>query len=223
MTLPKGLKIWFSKMGDNVAYHAGDSTKREVEANHKRLLESQGFCLEQLVFLNQVHGKEILKANHFGLLGEGDGILIDKKGVVGLIMVADCNPIVIFDSQNKILVMLHAGRLGVEKGIVFEACKVLQEQYGSHFQNLFAYVGPSIRKCCYEVQEEVISEPLMEGKILQNSKIYLDLVAVLKRQFNEMGINHYEISPICTCCDKRYFSYRRDKKCGRFGMFASLE
>ncbi len=171
----------------------------------------------------QVHGNEILRASKAGLLGNGDGIILDKKGLVGLIMVADCNPIVLYDRTKRVAVLLHAGRLGVERGIVFRAYEILQKQYQSNPSDIFAYVGPSIRGCCYEVGREVMSEALRVGEILREGRIYLDLIAVLEAQFGEIGIFDYRISLLCTCCSGRYFSYRKDKKCGRFGMFASLE
>lgn len=223
MQLVRGLKLWFSKEGRNVAFHAGDSAQEEVEQNRREALESQGYSLGQLCFLNQVHGNEILRASRAGLLGEGDGILLDKKGLVGLIMVADCNPVVLCDRVKCVAVLLHAGRLGVERGIVFRAYEILQKQYQSNARDIFAYVGPSIRGCCYEVGREVMCEALRAGEIIKEGRIYLDLIAVLEVQFREIGICDSEISPLCTCCSGKYFSYRRDRKCGRFGMFVSLE
>ena len=45
-----------------------------------------------------------------------------------------------------------------------------------------------------------------------------------KKQLNDLGIKNIEISNICTKCgDKPYFSYRKDKKTGRFaGIRARL-
>ena len=78
--------------------------------------------------------------------------------------------------------MLHAGRLGVEKGIVFEACKVLQKQYGSHFQNLFAYVGPSIRKCLLNRDDKTyfyIARYLINSN---NNKVLSDTIIQLNKK-----------------------------------------
>lgn len=222
MIIPSGLDLWLSEEGRNIAFHAGNLTKEAVKQNQSIELQSRGYSIEQLCFLNQVHGSDILKASKSGLLGDGDGIMLDKTGLVGLIMVADCNPIVIYDKVKRVLVLLHAGRLGVEKGIVFRAFSLLQREYQSCLDDLFVYIGPSIRGCCYEVGVEVLSEALESGKIAKEGKIYLDLIEVLKGQFREIGICNYEINPLCTCCSGRYFSYRRDKNCGRFGIFASL-
>ena len=222
LIIPKGLELWLSKEGRNIAFHAGNLTKEAVKQNQSIELQSRGYSIEQLCFLNQVHGDNILKASSGGLLGDGDGIVLDKIGLVGLIMVADCNPIVVFDRAKRVLVLLHVGRLGVEKGIVFKAFSLLQREYQSCLSDLFVYIGPSIRGCCYEVGIEVLSQTLESGKITKERKIYLDLIEVLKEQFKEIGICDYEIDPLCTCCSGRYFSYRRDRNCGRFGIFASL-
>lgn len=222
MIIPSGLDLWLSEEGRNIAFHAGNLAKEAVKQNQSIELQSRGYSIEQLCFLNQVHGSDILKASKSGLLGDGDGIILDKIGLVGLIMVADCNPIVIYDKVKRVLVLLHAGRLGVEKGIVFRAFSLLQREYQSRLDDLFVYIGPSIRGCCYEVGVEVLSEALESGKIVKEGKIYLDLIEILKGQFREIGICNYEINPLCTYCSGRYFSYRRDKNCGRFGIFASL-
>ena len=45
-----------------------------------------------------------------------------------------------------------------------------------------------------------------------------------KKQLNDLGIKNIEISNICTKCgDKSYFSYRKDKKTGRFAGIIILK
>lgn len=218
------MKFWFSPSHINIAFHAGNNTQEKILENRKNSLE-MGYTLKNLAYLNQIHGSSIIRANKGGLLGDGDGILIDKKGIVGMIMVADCNPILLFNRKRQVLIMLHAGRVGIERGIVLEGLRVFKEQYQSCIKNIFVYVGPSIRVCCYEVGEEVFrDESLLKGKVIKGNKIYLDLLAVLKEQFQQEGVQdkNITISPHCTCCSLEFFSYRRDKHCGRFGLFATL-
>ena len=223
---PQGLKAFLSHSPDNIAFHAGGDCKNPAFRDsilHNRQKLIMPFSITQLAYLNQIHGTKILHANHGGLLGDGDGIIITKSNIIGLIMVADCNPILLFDKRQKILILLHAGRAGVQYGILKEALQTLQKDFHTNLQDLFVYCGPSIRACCYEVKEEVFSDDSLNcGKILRESKIYLDLIAILKAQLESFGILNYEISPLCTCCENSYFSYRRDLHCGRFGLFAYL-
>lgn len=218
------MKFWFSSSHINIAFHAGDNTQEEILENRKNSLK-MGYTLKNLAYLNQIHSSKIIRANKGGFLGDGDGILIDKKGIVGMIMVADCNPVLLFDTQKEVLVMLHAGRVGIESGIVLEGLRILKKQYQSLMENISVLIGPSIRSCCYEVGEEVFrDDTLLKGKTIKENKIYLDLLVVLKGQLQQKGVQdkNIAINPTCTCCSLEYFSYRRDKHCGRFGLFAAL-
>lgn len=146
-----------------------------------------------------------------------------QNNLIALIMVADCNPILLFDSEHQVFVLLHGGRVGLQKGILPHALQQMQERFQTKISNLFAYVGPSIRACCYEVGEEIFDDSNLKiGKITREGKIYLDLIALIQAQFQEAKITNYHFSPHCTCCTQSYFSYRRNPQCGRFGLFAHL-
>lgn len=221
---PQGIRAFLSRTPLNIAFHAGGDSKECVE--HNRSLCIAPFGLSSLAYLNQVHGKEILEAKSGGLLGDGDGILITQKHLIGLIMVADCNPILLFDSKHQVFALLHGGRVGLQKGIIPNALAQMQVRFHTKSADLFAYVGPSIRACCYEVGAEIFASPsgntLECGRISREGKIYLDLTAVILAQFQEAKITHYAFSPHCTCCGEGYFSYRANPQCGRFGLFAHL-
>ena len=215
------LEYWLSESGVNVALHAGGDTESKVMQNRKDSLKN--YNIGNLAYLNQIHSNIVLKGNSGGLIGNGDGIIIDKQGIVGLIMIADCNPVLLYDKTNNVLAMLHAGRLGVESKIVFEGFKMLSLEYGTRASDVFVYVGPSIRACCYEVKNDVFDgNSLSLGKIVRKDSMYLDLIKILHLQFEELGFKNIVIDEDCTCCCDKYFSYRRDKECGRFGLFATI-
>ncbi|TLD84018.1 laccase domain-containing protein [Helicobacter sp. MIT 11-5569] len=218
---PNGICAFLSHYPNNIAFHAGKDSKDTILKNRSTLISP--FHLSNLAYLNQIHGNIILNAKNGGFLGDGDGILITQKGIIGMIMVADCNPILLFDSKQKILMLLHGGRVGLQKGILHNALDLLQKDFHTNLQNLFIYIGPSIRACCYEVQNDVFSDSTLDcGKIIRNGKIYLDLIAVIRAQLESYNLTNHTIAPQCTCCNKTFFSYRRDCNCGRFALFAYL-
>jgi len=59
---------------------------------------------------------------------------------------------------------------------------------------------------------------------LQGKKYFLDLQSYNREAFLEIGVKaeHIEISKECSCSDKNYFSYRRDKITGRFAGVIAL-
>lgn len=218
---PSGLHAFFSHSPVNVAFHAGRDSKEDVLKNRSTLISP--LKLESLAYLNQIHGNSIIEAKSGGFLGDGDGILITQKNIIGMIMVADCNPILLFDKQKKILILLHGGRVGLQNRIFINAIELLQKQFNSSLTDIFIYIGPSIRSCCYEVQEDIFKgEDLEKGRILKDGKLYLDLIAIIKTQLESYSIKNYTIAPQCTCCSNGFFSYRRDSTCGRFALFAYL-
>lgn len=218
---PSGLYAFLSHSPLNIAFHAGNDCKENVLKNRSAIISP--FQLKNLAYLNQIHGNTIIEAKSGGLLGNGDGILITQKGIIGMVMVADCNPILLYDTKKGILLLLHCGRVGLQKGILINALELLQKRFHSCLDELFVYIGPSIRKCCYEVREDIFSSEILEkGRILRNGRLYLDLIAGIKAQLESHLINHYTIAPQCTCCDSSFFSYRRDLNCGRFALFAYL-
>lgn len=192
-------------------------------------------------------------------LGEGDAIITNAPNALCMVMVADCNPILIYDSANEAFALIHAGRAGVFSAIVERAIEKMARNYGSKVEECLAYVGSSIRGCCYEVGAEIVerardlgydnaviairgenargiygeSKGEIKGKI--NDKrgenrhereitYKLDLIACLKAQFMRVGIreSHIEICPQCSKCNENFYSYRRDRHTGRYGLLAML-
>lgn len=218
---PNDVCAFLSHVPLNVAFHAGGDSKESVLKNRSAVIAP--LPLENLAYLNQIHSNIIIEAKSGGFLGDGDGILITQKDTIGMVMVADCNPILLYDAQKRILILLHAGRVGLQNGILTNALELLQKRFHRHLNEVFVYVGPSIRSCCYKVGEEVFKGEILEqGRIVRHGELYLDLIAVIKAQLESYGIKNYTIAPQCTCCADGFFSYRRDVHCGRFALFAYL-
>lgn len=212
----------------NLGYHVGDENKN---VSHNRLsIINEFFPTQRLVYLNQVHSNSIFDISKINLsndieccLGDGDGVIIGDKNIVGLVMVADCNPILLYSPKQHIFALLHAGRAGVVSKILSNALDLL-ESYGANRGDILIFIGASIRRCCYEIKENLAETFNTKYLNRVDSKITLDLIAMLSDECKENDIddNNIEILPTCTCCEKRLFSYRREGVTGRFGLFATL-
>lgn len=212
----------------NLGYHVGDESKNVL---HNRLsIMNEFFHTQKLIYLNQVHSniifdtsKQDILSNTEFCLGNGDGLLIRDKNIAGLVMVADCNPILLYSPKQHILAMLHAGRAGVVSNILSNAIDLL-ESYGASRSDILIFIGASIRCCCYEIKENLAKT--FDEKYLNrvDSKITLDLIAMLSDECkaNDIKDENIEILPTCTCCEEKLFSYRREGVTGRFGLFATL-
>ncbi|MDZ7837163.1 MAG: polyphenol oxidase family protein [Actinomycetota bacterium] len=139
-----------------------------------------------------------------------------------MVMGADCNLMMVVDTKNRVIAAVHSGWKGTLKKILHKTIGHLEQSYDSVAGNLLLYLGPSIRKCCYHVKEDLVKRFIKifgEGNYYyrKNNNIYLDLAGLNIKQARDAGLmdNNIFDSGICTFCDERFFSYRRNKVTGR--------
>jgi YfiH family protein len=70
---------------------------------------------------------------------------------------ADCAPIFLFDPVNNAIGLGHAGWRGTVEDLPGAMVRKMTAEFGSYPADLIAGIGPSIGRCCYEVDEPVIS------------------------------------------------------------------
>jgi polyphenol oxidase len=175
----------------------------------------------QLASLKQIHSSECVAASgRSGILGEGDALLEDRAGSVVAVKTADCVPILLVDDAHRAVAAVHAGWRGTAAGIAGKAVAEMRARFGSKAGELFAAIGPSIGKCCYEVGPEVSAQFGLEGRS------HLDLPELNRRQLIDSGVTAERIfaSNLCTQCRADEFhSFRRDREAaGRLYSFAGI-
>ena len=194
----------------------------DINVVQNRQLIKDKLKTNKIYYTNQEHGNKIISLtlnNKIELLGNGDGIICNTPNLYAMVTVADCNPIILFSQKNKIFTILHAGRAGLEKNIITNASKLINSD------DIIAFVGPSIRQCCYEIDGEVLNtykKTYQDFVVHRNGRFYLDMLAMIKNEFKQNNIKQYEVIDKCTCCDDDFFSYRRNKECGRFALICVI-
>ena len=159
----------------------------------------------------------------------GDALITRTPGILICVRTADCLPILVADRESGISAAVHCGWKGTSQRLASKVISFLREKFHCRPGSLLAVLGPSIGRDCYEVGEDVAGEfgdcgetggsfftPLRSGKYL------LDLKRANRIQLEEAGVPPGRIFSldICTHCDPRFFSYRRDKsECGRLLNF----
>jgi YfiH family protein len=208
----------FTTMSDgNVAFHVTDD-RNSVIKNRKALSLKYNFDINNLKYMDQVHSNEVSVVDENDLY-RCDGLVTNKLNTPLMVMVADCIPILFFDKNKGVIGVAHAGRNGTYLDISSNViCKMIK-LYDCSAKNIEVELGPSIQKCCYEVSPELADIAKANfGEDVVNDR-FVDLQLINKKQLLENGImeEKIRISPICTKCgEKDYFSYRKDKNCGRF-------
>ena len=179
----------------------------------------------------QVADSEFLSASHVEIQGypelqgkEGyievpdtDGLVTDIPGVALVTTHGDCIPVYVYDPVKKVIGVAHAGWKGTMLGIAGELAKVMKQRYGSKGADIYAFIGPGIGKCHFEVKDDVKSqfeaeEPWMTEFIEKKDEehYYIDLKHINERYLRLEGLENIEISGECTyCLEERFWSYRR--------------
>ena len=152
---------------------------------------------------------------------EYDAYLIKDSDISNLVTTADCNPIIIYDTKNNIVLNIHAGWKGVIKQIYLKAIQILLEKYNSSVEDLIVCIGPSIRKCCFSSEDEEFLKQFtdkFENKdkyvyYEENSKrFHIDLIYIIKQDLLNIGIKetNINVADICTCCNTQdFYSFRK--------------
>lgn len=181
-----------------------------VRDNRVRLAAALDLEAERILLGAQVHGAEIgdserPKAGGYtdpsADLPQLDGQVVRGAGMAGLVLVADCLPVVVAGPEG--VAVLHCGWRGLAAGIV--------ERGADAVGATSAAVGPGIGPCCYEVGPEVgeLFSPLGADVWAEGM---LDLPGVADRLLGQAGVSSIERADMCTKCNPDvFFSHRRDK------------
>lgn len=199
----------------NLAKHVGDDEKL-VEQN--RLIVQRFIGKKQIVFATQIHSDLITKITDKNRhqIHSCDALITDLKSVALAVMVADCVPILIYDPVHNAVGAVHAGWRGTAKNIASKTVDLMSREFGSNPADLIVGIGAAIKSCCYEVDGAVASNFKDISKPKDNLKWSVDLQSANKIDLMRSGVKNIEIMELCTRCDSRFFSYRRENITGRF-------
>ena len=136
---------------------------------------------------------------------ECDALWTDQP-IALAIKVADCLPVSLIG--NGKIANIHCGWRGAVQGIV----DVTLDAIGAVTD---AWLGPTIRVCCFEVGEEVAQQFPAEFVNRAHAKPHVDIPAFVRSRLRERGVACVHDSELCTRCDGSIFhSYRRDGRTG---------
>ncbi|MFA9460612.1 peptidoglycan editing factor PgeF [Thiohalorhabdus methylotrophus] len=210
----------------NLALHVGDDAEAVAE-NRRRLRE--GLCLPaEPAWTAQVHGTRCTRAEPEGAAdAEADAAVVEGPGAVGVVLTADCLPVVLARADGAAAAVAHAGWRGLAAGVVDEAVRAL----GSP-ERIHAYLGPAIGPDAFEVGAEV-REAFLAGADedrrafhARNDRWLANLYILASQRLKRLGVPPHCISGggFCTFSDgDRFFSHRRDGQTGRMATLVWLE
>lgn len=180
----------------------------------KKNLLNLNFKVNDIFNLSQEHGSTIIfvddRNKHFNY--SADGCFTNKPNLLLSIFTADCLPLFFFIKQPEpIVAIVHAGWRGILSNISANFIASLFDKYNVNLGEIKVCIGPSIRKCCFEIQDDIINLFPVTAIDKRNSKTYVDLHLIVKEQLLISGLHLENIydSNICSCCSSgQFFSYR---------------
>lgn len=206
----------------NLGMHVNDD-KNAVDLNRQKLISQAGLS-NQPVWLNQIHGVDILNLDIARSIATSqdynlsyDGSFTSKKNKVCAIMTADCLPLFLCDEAGEQVALFHVGWRGLAHGIIENGIKLFR----SPPAKIIAWAGPCIGADRFEIGVEVRDELGGSASAYRPSKsnkdkLLADLYQLTGERLTMVGVENYSHSDYCTYEDyELFFSYRRDKKTGR--------
>ncbi|WP_378739366.1 peptidoglycan editing factor PgeF [Nocardia brasiliensis] len=205
----------------NLGDHVGDDPAA-VRRNRERLAEGIGLTPDRLVWMEQIHGRnvEIIDGPREEPVPATDAIVTTVPGLALVVLTADCVPILLSDDEAGVLAAVHAGRIGARIGIVPRVLEAMVS-VGARVDRIGAFLGPAASGRQYEVPAAMRADveahlPGSAATTVRNTPS-LDLRAGIRRQLIEAGVSGVAVDPRCTIEDRTLFSHRRGAPTGRLG------
>jgi YfiH family protein len=243
---PDGLTAGFTKrQALNTALHIGDNPE-SVGRNRDKIVQELGWSLEAFTCAEQVHSNHVHvvtredrgrgREDRLSAIPDTDAMITNEPDILLAMFFADCVPLYFYDPVTGSMGLAHAGWKGTVAEVAVSTVNKMTDIYGALPENMIAAIGPSIGRCCYEVDESVLEQvrPLLSATQMSNSqdenlqgahheiikqqpfssRAYLDLKHLNQQIMIKAGImpSNIEISSWCTACHvDTFYSHRKEK------------
>jgi len=216
----------------NLATHVGDNA--DDVAKNRELLKQALQLENEPVWLNQTHSDKVVEANSYVAGDEADACYTSAVNKPCVVLTADCLPILVCNKQGTWVQAIHAGWQGIARRVIESSILA----YPGQKTDLIAYLGPAIGEESFEVQSDVV-EACTADLTSAQKKIFIkkcfkpiegkegyflsNLYELGRQRLHKCGVQEVFGGNFCTYKDSdRFFSYRRDKECGRMASLIWL-
>ena len=194
--------------------------KKAIKSYHQ-ICDELNINYNDIVKTNQTHSNNVRRVDakvetdkpDFAIYKETDGLMTDKSNLVLSTTNADCILLIFFDPVKKVIANVHSGWKGTLQRISITAVNEMQEKYGCNPSDIICCMCPSIRKCHFEVDEDVynlFAKGFSDLKELNDiiekreNKWHIDTILINKIILKGAGLLEENIidSGICSVCNK---------------------
>jgi YfiH family protein len=154
-TRPGGASVLDGMPSLNLGFTDWDERDR-VTANREKFIAALDARKMPLVTLRQFHSDVIhLAAAQCAEAPKADALITSTPGLLLGVQTADCVPILLADTRQRVVAAIHAGWRGTLARIVAKTLGRMTMEFGTRPRDVIAALGPAIGRCCYEVGPEV--------------------------------------------------------------------
>ena len=223
---------------DFSGYDKYKENKEKVEDSYNKICKELNIEYKNLCRPKQTH-IDIVKKIEDGDEGiykekffDVDGLVTNKKDKALVFCFADCTPLLFFDPTKKVISNVHSGWRGTLQTIGRNAVNKMIDEYNCNPKDIICCIGPTIRKCHFEVDEDVkdlfynkFKDEMDINKYIEcknrsyaaqeenifvgaddpvRPKYHIDTVGINKEILLKLGLKEENIidSGICSVCDE---------------------
>ncbi len=181
-------------------------------------VEALGFQLEDLALPRQVHSDNVLWMHEAGRPEATDAVITDQPGLPVCVKTADCIPVLLYDTRQRIVAAVHAGWRGTVSRIVQ---KTVRQMHPLDPKDLHAIIGPGISLQQFEVGDEVYEAFFAAGFPMERiarrfpssngeGAWHIDLWDANRFLLQELGVDDIFVEGTCTRTSEDFYSARRE-------------
>lgn len=227
--LEYGVKHAYTLKGENINFRSGSA---EEKACYNKIFKALELDVNTFLKPIQKHTgnvkciDRILPKSELEYL---DGLITDRENISLVTTNADCILFLFYDPVRRVISNVHSGWRGTFQKIAEKAVLKMINYYKSSSKDILCFICPSIRKCHFEVEEDVkelcenifsftnrTKEFIEKGRCIEGVQKYMiDTVLINKILLEGLGVLEENIfdSGICSVCHSDIISsYRAEGK-----------
>ena len=199
--------------------HGSKDNKKNIQKNLNFVAKKMSVNSENLVLMHQTHSNNVIEIKKINYKKKiyADAMITKMRGVSLGVLTADCVPIILYDSKNKIIGCIHAGWKGAFKNIIKNTIHKIRKI--SSKNKIYASVGPCIGLKSYEVDIKFYKKFILKNA---ENKLYFLNKGKSKKLFNlrrfvtdklkECKVEVDQVNHDTFTEKNKFFSYRRSCK-----------
>ena len=126
----------------------------EIKENYNKIQNDINHQFIKIVKPIQTHTNIVKVLNENNIndeFNDVDGLITNMKNIALVTSLADCQGILLYDDNKKVIGNIHSGWKGTFDKIIENAIKLMIDEFGCNPKDIEAYITPSIMDCCFEV------------------------------------------------------------------------